>query len=177
MTTMYDDKVADEAPVNPNDSSLLEEELAVRERLRVDPNAIDEDLSRAAGDIAYAGARHARTVLAHGRAKIGTKKIRALAMMNAKERAIDVYGEKKATVDVIKAMVDLDPAVVAAEELELEMEAAMGLAKTNVAATQARKDMLVQVAATRRAEIERDPVVMSRRGRPGYTPTENESGE
>ncbi len=149
-------------PEDDGVAAILEEELAVRERLRVDPNSLDEDLGRCASDIAYVGARQARAVLEHGRARIGVKKLRALAYLRCKEAAIDTYGPRGATVDVVNSLVEGDPQVLAAEERELTGEVRLALAKTNVAASMARRDMLVQVGAARRAEMERDPVVRRR---------------
>jgi hypothetical protein len=145
-------------------AALLEEEQAIRERVRVDPNALDDDLERCAPDIAYLGARHARATLAYGRARIGAKKIRALAYVRAKQAALAEYGSSRggATADLVEAMTDQDPDYLAAAELEIQAEAVLALAKSNLDAARARKDMLVQCAATRRAEMERDAYVVRR---------------
>jgi hypothetical protein len=155
-------------PVGGIEHDLLEEELAMRDRLRADPNCLDEDMTRCSADIAYIGGRLARAHLAYTHAKIGAKKRRALAYLAAKSDAADQYG-KGATVDVVNALTDLNADYLEAVHLEAVAEAVLALAKTNLAAAQARKDMLIQMASTRRSEMERDPVVRSSRfrDRPG----------
>ena len=144
------------------ETQILEEELAIRDRLRVDPSSLDDDLARCAGDIAYAGSRQARATLQQGRAKIRAKKTRAIVYLQCKETATDTYGARGATVDVINALVDQDPRYLAAAEDEVVADATLTVAKTNVQAALARKDMVVQVASSLRAEIARDGYVVER---------------
>lgn len=146
--------------------AIMEEEQDIRERLRVDPTALTESMERCAGDIAYLGARAARAALAYGRTKIRHKKVRAIVYIDCKNAAVDTYGSAKggATVDFINAMVEQDDRLLEAAEDELTEEVRLAVAKSNLDAAKARKDMLVQLGATQRAEMERDPVVRRRVG-------------
>lgn len=132
--------------------------LALRARLRVDPNALDEEFVACPADIAYLGALHARAIGDQLRAKGRAKRVRAFVRIEKRKALIAANG--KTTVDEVDAEVELDARVEAADEDEIVAEVELTTAKANFAAVMAKKDMIVQMGATMRAEMERDPVIV-----------------
>jgi hypothetical protein len=137
------------------DSAELE--LKLRARLRVNPEALDEEFTQCPTDVAYLGGVHARAIGEHLRAKGKAKRIRGLVFIQKRQELVDKHG--KATEEHIKAAVEQDPRVLLADGEEIDAEVAREKAKADFAAVMAKKDMLVQLGATYRAEMERDPSI------------------
>ena len=151
-------------------TATLELELDLRERLRIDPQALQDEFVACPANIAYLGARHGCALRDHLRAKIRSKKTRALLAVQWRQDILDTNG--KVTDAQVEQAVDRDPRWVDVAHAEVDAEVAAVTTKTDVAAMLAKKDMLVQLGATDRAEMERDPVVRrdradSRRTREG----------
>jgi hypothetical protein len=164
------------------ETELLELEADLRDRLRIDPQALEQEFLACPTHIAYLGAKNARAIGVHLRAKIHCKKLWGLLLMQAREdiedeqaRAQDaenaaaLAGERKAKdvkVRVTESMVESRAQQMTswqdAQEAEAAAEVARELAKSNLAAIMAKKDMLVQLGANARAEMERDPIIRDR---------------
>jgi hypothetical protein len=172
---MKDDETTDE-------TEMLNLELAMRERLRIDPMALQEEFVRIPGSIAYLGALHGKAVEDNLRARIRSKKLWGLMLMQAREQleeqnttaqeqedqAADKAGRKPKDVKVriteaqVEGLAHQFKPWQDAQEDEARTERAVIEAKANFVAIVAKKDMLVQMGATERAEMERDPSVRAR---------------
>lgn len=144
---------------NGFDAAAAEADL--RERLRLEPLALEEEFIRCPADIAYMGAIHARAIGVQLRAKSAAKRVRGIVFMQCRQKLIKECG--KATEEMIKAEVEQDLRVQAADSDEITAEVGLAQAKANFTAIVAKKDMLVQMGATARAEMERDPMIARER--------------
>jgi hypothetical protein len=157
----------------------LELEADLMDRLKIDPMALDHEFITCASNIAYLGAKHGHALREHLRAKIRTKKLQALLLIQARddlegrreelqdeENALALKEKRKAkdvklsiTESTVEANARQMPQWVDTEEAEIEAEVAASIAKTNLTASLAKRDMLVQMGANVRAEMERDPTI------------------
>lgn len=137
----------------------------LHEAVSVNPDFIESDLSRNAADLAYFAELHADAVLDHGNAEIEANNVEAKLNIVHREQLLataeeDSKGKKKApTVDAVKAAVESDPQYIAARRKVLEAEVAMVRAKGRMEAVRAKKDAIIQIAMTRRAEMGIDPSI------------------
>jgi hypothetical protein len=154
--------------VNPHDRKYLydlEVDALLAEAVTVNPDFIESDLARNASDLAYFGECHADRVLDHGNAEINLRTEEAKLNITHRERLIamaepDSKGNRKApTVDAVKAAVEADPQFIALSRMVLEAEVAMVRAKSRMEAVRAKKDAIIQIAMTRRAEMGIDPSI------------------
>lgn len=160
-------------------TELLEIEQDLRERLRIDPLALEQEFITCPGNIAYLGAKHGAAIRDHLRAEIRRKKLWGLLLIQAREELESLQQEaqtkenlaasvgdrktKDVKVRVTESMVESHAQQLAAwqraQEEEIEAEVTREVARTNLAAMLAKKDMLVQMGANQRAEMERDPTI------------------
>lgn len=146
---------------NADPKDTTDAEMALRARLRIDPEALEEEFLACPADIAYLGALHARAIGEQLRAEGKAKRIRGLVYVQTRQRLIDAHG--KATEAHIEAEVDQDKRVVLADAEEIDAQVTLTKAKADFAAVMAKRDMLVQMGATYRAEMERDPAIARER--------------
>lgn len=157
-------------------------ELDLRERLRINPLMLQPEFVRIPMHIAVLGKRHGEAVENRLRAKTRSKKLWGLMLMQARddlEQENDrkqqveydtAEREKRKALDVrvriTESMVDSRawqyPVWLAAQDDEAAAERREVAAKANFEAIRAKKDALVQLGATERAEMERDPIVRDR---------------
>lgn len=144
----------------------IEVEALYAEAVQVNPDFIEADLGRVAADLAYFSEKYADAVLAHGEAEIARKQTaaklnimhRETLLANAEE---DSKGKRKApTVDAVNAAVESDARFLDATRAVLNAEVAMVRARGRVEAVRVKKDAIVQIASTRRAEMGFDPSQM-----------------
>ncbi len=173
-----------DAPAGGYDPSaeMLDQEADIRERLRMDPAAVQEEFMRLPGDLAYVAARHARALGEHLRAKARAKRLWGLIRMQAREElesrnadaqvAEDRVAEiarrkpKDVSLRVTEAMVE-ELALQSTlwqevEQAELAADVAREQARGDLLAMSAKRDMLIQLGSTLRAELQADPVVRER---------------
>jgi hypothetical protein len=135
-------------------------EIALRERIAVEPLALEEEFVNCPASIAWASARYAHALGVHLHARSRAKRLRGLLTLEHRQSLRD--SGSKATVDEVAAAVDCDPRWVEADAAETNADVMRELAKGQLTALLAKRDMLVQLGASRRAEMERDPVIRSR---------------
>lgn len=162
--------------------AMLEMEADFRERLITDPDALEREFIEMPGQIAYAAGRYSRALNRHLRAKIAVKKLWGLLLMAAREelesandsaqrleddlaakenrKAKDV--KSKVTESVVDSRAQQYPRWADVQREEADTDALRELAKGQLAAIMAKKDMVVQLGAARRSELERDPVLRDR---------------
>ena len=161
---------------------LLELEIGLRERLTINPLELHQEFCECPAQIAYLAACHARAIGDNLRAKIRVKKLWGLALMAARDQlegendltqaredeAAQVNGRKakdmrtRITESMVEAAAQQLAMWSAAQEDEVQTEVAREVARGNMLGALAKKDMLVQLGANQRAELERDPVVRDR---------------
>lgn len=152
----YDLQTAEDAL----EERLALEEIEMRKRLMIEPTALEEEFIRCSGDIAFVAGQHSRRVHAHLVARIREKRLRGL--LTLKHRNNLIAAGSKATVGEVEAAVDMDPDYIQAKLDEATAEALREDGKGKLLAALAKKDMLVQMGANFRAEMERDPVIRER---------------
>jgi len=164
-----------------NEAEDLELEAELYDRLKIDPASLDTEFINCPANIAYLGAKHGTAVRAHLMAKIHTKKMWALYLVQAREdlqaeqedaqaredklaavekrKAKDI--KQRITESMVESRASAMPSWFDAQAAEVEAEVAAVVAKTNLTAMLAKRDMLVQMGANLRAEMERDPIIRS----------------
>ena len=168
-----------------DDGGAEELEASLREAIRVTPEALEEEFVRTPTDIAWWTARHARAIGEHLRAEAKRKRlygflrIRARQQLEAAAAASSAKADKDdkkpekgkaVTESMVDSRVEQDPEYQDALEDEIAAEVERERLKGAVAALMCKKDMLVQLGANQRAELERDPNIRERQraGRGAY---------
>jgi hypothetical protein len=136
---------------------LLENERDLRDRLRIDPSALEDEFVRCPGDIAYIAGLHAKAMGVHLIAKIRQKRLRALLTAEARQALINLGS--KATVAEVEAAVDSDIRWIEAQVEEDTANVLREDAKGKLLAAVAKRDMIIQMGANFRAEMQRDPSI------------------
>jgi hypothetical protein len=137
------------------EARIAQEELDLRERLKVEPMALEEEFIRCPGDIAYMGAKSSRALALHLHARTHAKRLRGLLMVEHRQRLVNLGG--KTTVGEVDAAVDSDPRWLRAKVAEDNADALREKAKGDFSAIMAKRDMLMQMGASVRAEMQFDP--------------------
>lgn len=169
------DPLADDISAEDLENGNLElVEERWREMLRIDPEALNEQFYKCSNEIAYLAAVHAKAIGLHLRAKARSKRLRGLLLIKARVEL--EAGAKKPTESQVDARVEQMVEYQQAQSDEIDADVRRETAKGRVLGALAKKDMLVQLGANRRAEMERDPVIKDRMrsgrdggyGRDGY---------
>lgn len=160
----------------------LDWEAHLREAILIDPARLQEEFYNCSPTIASAAAVHGRAVSDLLRAKSRTKRLEGLLYLRAKDRleaeqtALQMAENRKAKAEarkpekvwkhvpegVIESEMRQDPQWLAAQDAEAEAALNEAQARGYREAAMAKKDMLVQIGATLRAEMARDPIVRER---------------
>jgi len=153
------------ADLDNGTAELVEERW--RQTLRIDPQALNEEFYRCPNDIAYLAAVHAQAIGLHLRAKARAKRLLGLLRIRARLE-LETAG-KKPTESQVDARVDQMPEYQQAQSDEIDAEVARETAKGRVTGIVAKRDMLVQLGANHRQEMQMDPVIRDnkRAGRDG----------
>jgi hypothetical protein len=129
------------------------------------PEAIEEEFVRCPADIAYWNERLARALKELLLAKQAREQVGARLHLELKARA-SLEGKdtkvKPPTVDDLNAAVEVAPEYQAAKLREIEAEVDKARAWGVVEALRVKRDMLVQLGARQRIEMENDPVIRAR---------------
>lgn len=146
----------------------------------LEPLSLEEEFVRLPADLAYWNAKLSQTAAEYQRAKFHREQVagrlhvelREELMVAAREAAEEAAEEalatnpdkkpprisiKSPTVDDIKSAVVLHEEYVGARELEIEKEQEKSHEYGIVDAIRCKRDMLVQIGANRRAEMQGDP--------------------
>lgn len=165
------------------DAALLELEADLRDRLKIDPMALEHEFIRCPSDIAYLAAKHARAIGDDLRSEAKRKKLWGLLLIQAREdldaandsaqrladatAAKEGHKPKDAKIRITESMVEAQAQQLSAwreaTENEIDSKVAREIARGNLLAVLAKKDMLVQMGANARAEMERDPSIRNDR--------------
>lgn len=181
---------ANEAPRALEEGEAEELEARLRDAVRLEPLALEEEFVRIPSDIAYWTSRHARAIGAHLRATARKKRLWGLLRVQAQRELEEEELErctikvshdgkvegpakppkkyKDPTVDAIDARVESYPEWRTATDDEADAEVERERLKGAVLALIAKRDMLVQMGANHRAEMERDPVIREKANQEVY---------
>lgn len=136
-------------------------EARVREAVRITPEALEEEFVRVPADLAYWSGQYSDALDAHLRAEGYEDRLEALLLIEKRQELLDAGA--KVTESQVAAAVKTDARMQAAEEGRITAEVAVARLKGVVEAIRAKRDMLIQIGATQRAEMERDPMILEKR--------------
>ena len=142
----------------PDENELLGSELL--DALASDPTSLDRDFLRLPGLLAYHAACSARAMGAHLRAKAHAERLFGLLQLEQRERML--AEGLRPTESQVAARALVDPRMIAAHEEEIRTAVEHQARKGVVGSLQAKRDMLIQLGAQRRAEMEHDPIIRDR---------------
>jgi hypothetical protein len=135
----------------------LEVESYLADCVRIVPEVLNEEFVRLPADLAYWSARYADALRAHLTAKLNLNKVEARAHIECREQLLVEHS--RPTESMVEAAVmeyePLQAARLACIEAEVEKARVGGV----VDAIRCKKDMVVSLGATIRAEMEHDPIV------------------
>lgn len=117
----------------------------------IDPLALDEEFQRAPADFAYWSNQLAQATKASMRAKFDRERTYAKLLIETRE----TLGKK--TVDEVEARVVCHPEYEIAKLNEIDSDAERARLYGIVESLRVKRDMLIQIGAHVRAEMERDP--------------------
>ncbi len=126
----------------------IEQDLNADVTYENDPEGLNRALGDQVGRSAWWGMLHSRAKHAAAVVERDLKVQRAKVLIESKLKATS------ATVDILKAMVDVDPEVEALERRLIEAEAEVQATATARDALRERKDVLMTVASNMRQEME-----------------------
>ena len=137
----------------------IEEAKIIKDAITVSPEALQEEFIRLPGDIAHWSGRYAQAVRLFLIAEAARREAEARAWLECKAAGIASAGEKgKApTVDDLKAMVATRPEVLACVVEEIETAAEKERVRGIYEAVRTKKDAIVSIGATQRAELDGNP--------------------
>jgi hypothetical protein len=125
----------------------------------IEPLALEEEFIKMPADLAYWNERYAEAVRGFLTAKIGRERIEARLHIEIRE-TLAAKGDKKGpTIADIEAGVSTHPEMIAARDAEIMAEVEKVRLAGVIDAVRAKRDMLVQLGARARIELENDPVI------------------
>ena len=134
----------------------------LKDCVTLEPTAISEEYARVAADLAYWNEQYARAYKKFLQAKLNRERVEARTHLELKEKlkaSSDDSKRKGPTVDDLKAAVSSNPEVMAAQEAEVLAEAEKVSLYGAVDAVRAKRDMVTQLGAQFRIEMQNDPVL------------------
>ncbi len=132
------------------------------------PELLDEEFKRLPGDLAYWGERYAQALRLHLDAKAGAKVTRAKRELEIREKLrseapTDAKGKpERVTEGAVTCSLESDDQVIDADTAERIAEVEVQRIKVILDAIRAKRDMIIQLGAQYRAEMERDPSLRTR---------------
>lgn len=138
-----------------------EKEEYLKACIDIFPEQLQEEFVRTPADMAYWGREFADAARARDMSKLLTKRVRA-QVEKAVRAAPRAAGEKAPTEATVAAAVETDAGVIAAEEAEADAEYQVAVIKGTLDAIRAKRDMLIQLGAQQRLEMESDPLIRQR---------------
>jgi hypothetical protein len=147
----------------PEDTALLndiEVEKYLRDAVRIEPLALEEEFIRLPADIAYWNERHARALREYLEAKIARERTHGELMCDPKfYEHVEVELGKKPTVEQMKGATLSDERYIASKVRENIADVERQRLRGCVEALSTKRDMLISLGAHVRLEMMHDPVV------------------
>jgi len=138
----------------PNDHNLPPEAVS---HVEIDPTQLDAEMTQLSASVAYWNTRLARAIAVEERAKDDIVRIEA----EARERVRAASQGAKMTVADFDAAIALDTSVIAAHNEYTDAREDAGVTRAVTIALSVKRDMLMQLGAMLRAEMEADPATRS----------------
>lgn len=133
----------------------------LRDCVRIEPLALQEEFIRMPADYAYWNEQYRIKLEAHLLAEAERKRVYAGRLLLAGEKVNGATG-KPVTVDQAKALAEGDDDYQATVRDSIHAEADMIEARGILEAIRTKRDMLMQIGATTRQEMQHDPAVRDR---------------
>ena len=133
----------------------------LREAVKIEPMAIEEEFIRMPADLAYWGEQYAQATNAHLQQKASFARLEAKLRRAARQKLIDAGvkpTESQVEAEVVGS-IEHEEGLDALNDAETHALRLKGV----VEAIRTKRDMLIQIGAHLRAEMERDPMVRERR--------------
>jgi len=164
----------DEGDENPDDNRFialtgevidLGPKLSTQERmvLAIDEAQLSDELRDYPSKLAWWATKLARAQGELLRSKLGTAKLRASYFKTIESKS--AASGSKITVAQMDAKLDSIPELIAAAEEDIQAEVQRDHLKGVLAGLTAKRDCLIQIASTARAEMQREPSVSDHRRR------------
>lgn len=132
----------------------------LRECVRIDPHSLNDEFVRLPADYAFFNEKY-RTALERSLlADAAVKRMRAGLYITSSEAVMP--SGKPATVGYIEALVERDPDYAQAASEAIYAEADVAHVKGVLEAIRTKRDMIIQMGATVRQELQNDPAVRDR---------------
>jgi predicted component of type VI protein secretion system len=131
----------------------IEVEDLLCEAVNIEPTLLDEDMKRLPALLAYWNERFSQEHKAYLVAHVERQRVEARLYQEEK----DAKAGAKATIKDLDAAVTLNPEFVAAMDAETQHEAEKARLYGVMDALRTKRDMLIQMGATRRVEMQGDP--------------------
>lgn len=133
----------------------------LRDCVRIEPIALHEEFIRMPADYAYWNEQYRQKLEAHLLCAAERKRVYAGCLLAAGER-INASTGKPVTVDQAKAIAETDRSYQLCVTDDIHAEADMIEARGILEAIRTKRDMLMQLGATARQEMQHDPAVRER---------------
>lgn len=144
----------------------IEVDAYLADTVQIEPLALEEEFIRLPADLAYWNERYSQAVRAFLVSKIEAERCEARLHMEVRTRLAAAAPEgaksKGPTVADIEAAVESQPELQAARMRALDAEVDKVRLQGVLDAVRAKRDMLVQLGARARIEMEADPVIRDR---------------
>jgi hypothetical protein len=136
----------------------------LKDCVRIEPLALEEEFVRMPADLAYWNERYAKAVRAHLIAKIDGDRSRAWARQALRIKFTNpenahMLGGGKVTEALLESHITVYPSVRAADDAEIEAEAKKIRLHGIIEAIRTKRDMLISLGANMRAEMQNDPMI------------------
>jgi len=145
----------------------IEVDAYLADTVQIEPLALEEEFIRLPADLAYWNERYSQAVRAFLISKIEVERCGARLHLEVRTRLMGVAvpegaKSKGPTVADIEAAVESEPELQAARMRALDAEVDKVRLQGVLDAVRAKRDMLVQLGARARIEMEADPVIRDR---------------
>lgn len=137
----------------PSDGPSLDDALAI------EPLQLQDEFVKLPSSMGYWNMQYARALHAHGVLKVELSKMEAERDTYWRETLGDDPSVGRVTEKMVESAIKSDPLYLEAKQRLLDAEAARALIAGYCEAMRAKKDMLIQMGAHIRAEMERDPSI------------------
>ena len=136
----------------------------LKDCVRIEPLALEEEFVRMPADLAYWNERYAKAVRAHLTAKIEVDRVRATTRQVMRIRLTNpenahLLAGGKITEAMLESFITSDGDVRRVEDAEIEAEAKKIRLHGIIEAIRTKRDMLISLGANMRAEMQNDPMI------------------
>jgi hypothetical protein len=136
---------------------------AVEETFNIDSLQLEDEFVKLPAKLAYYNALHAQAAKIEGLAKVKLGRLEADLYVNHREQMELDPSVGRVTEKMVESAVERDPTLHEAQATYFEIKRKKGVLSGYCEAIRTKRDMLIQLGAHIRAEMERDPSIRSER--------------